>query len=125
VAIHNPQHTFSSSGPYADWDYIGQISASIPCQRKVKDHIENSINHFRRYKSHTSPEDEEDINCLQASYRASQIHVKKPGRKLESEDIIPDTVRRGSDTERLAKLLENWAGNRVSERSTSEDWTDY
>jgi hypothetical protein len=43
---HNSQHTFSVVGPYADWDYIGQTSASIPCQRKVKDHVEDSINHF-------------------------------------------------------------------------------
>ena len=80
-----------------DWDYIGQVSASIPCQRKVKDHVEDSINHFRRYKAHTSPKKEEDIARLQASYQASQIHVYKAGRTLDAKDKMPDALKIGSD----------------------------
>jgi hypothetical protein len=49
------QHTFAAKGPYVDWDYIGETSASIPCQRKVKDHVESDLNHFLRGKLHSSP----------------------------------------------------------------------
>ncbi|EMD36367.1 hypothetical protein CERSUDRAFT_95685 [Gelatoporia subvermispora B] len=68
------KHTFATSGPYMSWDYIGKTSASIPTQRKVIDHVEADINHFRRGKSHTSPSKEADINKLQQSYQASKLH---------------------------------------------------
>jgi hypothetical protein len=119
------QHTFAVVGPYADWEYIGQMSASIPCQRKVKDHVEDSINHFRRYKAHTSPKKEEDIACLQASYQASQIHVYKAGRTLDEKDKVPDALRIGSDLSKLPKTFEKWIAGRVSEWASTEDWTEY
>lgn len=122
---HEIQHTFSVVGPYADWDYIGQTSASIPCQRKVKDHVEDSINHFRRYKAHTSPEKEEDVARLQASYKASEIHVYKAGRRLEAKDKVLDAIRIGSDFNKLPRTFEKWVAGRISEWSSTEDWTDY
>ncbi|KAI9451131.1 hypothetical protein F5148DRAFT_986668 [Russula earlei] len=80
---HNVQdikHTFSEKGPYADWDYIGEMSALIPCQQKVKDHVESDLNHFLCGKSHSSPEKKEDITHLCMSYRASNIHSHQPGQ---------------------------------------------
>jgi hypothetical protein len=55
-------------GPNAQWEYIRQISALIPGQQRIKDHILHTINHFGCGKSHTSPEKEEDVQCLQMSY---------------------------------------------------------
>lgn len=101
------------------------MSASIPCQRKVKDHVEDSINHFWRYKAHTSPKKEEDIACLQASYQASQIHVYKAGRTLDEKDKVPDALRIGSDLSKLPKTFEKWIAGRVSEWASTEDWTEY
>ena len=68
------QHTFATSGSNVSWDYIGEILASIPCQRRVKDHVEQSLNHFCHGKSHTSSGKEEDVAQLQASYCNSRIH---------------------------------------------------
>jgi hypothetical protein len=119
------QHTFAAIGPFADWDYIGKTSASIPCQRRVKDHVEQDINHFCCYKTHTAPEKEEDVDRLQASYSASQIHIKKTGRKLNSKDQLPDIFHIGSEASKVAKTVGTWASNRISEWSTLEDWTDY
>jgi len=76
------KHTFASIGPYAAWENIGKISASIPCQRKVKDHIEDEINHFHRGKSHTSPDKEKDVQQLQAAYHNGNVHVLEKGRKV-------------------------------------------
>jgi len=111
-------------GQYAEWEYIGKTSASIPCQRKVKDQVESEINHFRRGKSHTSPGKEEDVARLQASYRNSGIHINRPGRRLDAKDKVPDFMAIGSETS-LLKTMEKWLANRVSEWSSEEDWTDY
>jgi hypothetical protein len=101
------------------------MSASIPCQRKVKDHVEAEINHYRRGKTHTSPEKENDIRVLQESYRQSKIHQLKLGRKLTSKDTAPDYFKVGSEGTRLEKTMEKWALNRVDKWPVEEDWTEH
>jgi hypothetical protein len=119
------QHTFAAKGPYADWSYIGETSASIPCQRKIKDHVESDLNHFLRGKSHSSPEKEEDINRLCMSYHASKIHSNHPRRRLDLKDRVGDTVSIGTESGKLLKTMSKWVANRVSEWSCEEDWKDY
>ena len=119
------QYTFAVTGPYAEWDYIGKISALIPCQRKVKDHVESDINHFERGKSHTAPDKEEDVARLQASYNLSQIHTKKVGRRLDKRDKAANFIALGSEGTRLKKTMERWLRNRISEWSSEEDWNEY
>ncbi|KAH9953949.1 hypothetical protein BC827DRAFT_1094186, partial [Russula dissimulans] len=51
----------------------------------VKDHVEREVNSFARGKTHTSPDAEEDIRNLQATYKKDEIHVFKPGRKLTNK----------------------------------------
>jgi len=119
------QYTFAAKGPYADWDYIGETSASIPCQQKVKDHVESDLNHFLHGKAHSSPENEEDIDHLRMSYRASKIHAHCPGRKLGSKDKISDTMFIGVEGSKLSKTMGKWVSNRVSEWSSEEDWIEY
>ncbi|KAI0670267.1 hypothetical protein C8Q78DRAFT_1154033 [Trametes maxima] len=52
-------------GPFATWEYFGKTSASVPAQRRVKDHVEREVNHSYKGKSHTSPNEEKDIMKLQ------------------------------------------------------------
>ena len=118
------QNTFAVLGPFATWDIIRKLSASIPCQRKVKDHVEAEINHFCRGKSHTSPDIEEDIRNLQAAYEKDQIHVLKPGRKLAAKDKVADYMALGADT-KLKGVIRRWAENRVDEVATTEDYALY
>jgi hypothetical protein len=73
----------------------------------------------------TSPKKEEDIACLQASYRALQIHIYKAGRTLDAKDKVLDTLQIGSDLRKLPKSFKKWIAGRVSEWSNNEDWTDY
>ncbi|KAI0087265.1 hypothetical protein BDY19DRAFT_893365 [Irpex rosettiformis] len=70
---------FAVHGPYASWDYIKRISASIPTQWKLKDHIEREFNHFRCGKSHTTPSHEADVNALHLIYAKEKTHIYKPG----------------------------------------------
>ncbi|KAI0693371.1 hypothetical protein BC835DRAFT_1415991 [Cytidiella melzeri] len=76
--IRDIKYTFMVLGPFATWEYIHKISGSIPTQRKVKDHVEANFNHFRRGKSHTTPEAEKDIKNLQAAYKNAKVHVHYP-----------------------------------------------
>jgi hypothetical protein len=114
-----------SLGPFATWDLIRKISASIPCQRKIKDHVETEINHFFRGKSHTSPDAEEDIQNLQTAYHTNTIHTYTAGRKLNSKDKSKDYMMFGVEGTKLKKTIIRWAANRVSVRATGEDWECY
>jgi hypothetical protein len=116
------QYTFAASGPNVSWDYIGDTSASIPCQRKVKDHVEQSLNHFCRGKSHTSLSKEEDVTRLQASYRDSRIHQTIRGRKLDSKNKTKDYLARGTQEQVIVNVIGRWSENRVCERSSEEYW---
>lgn len=119
------QHTFVAIGPNATWDYIKKISAAIPTLRKIKDHVEADINHYRRGKRHTNPASEEDIAKLQAMYANSKLHVNDPRaqRRLPEKDRIEDFVMQGSDYSKLSTAIRNWAANRTIDRATTEDWT--
>src|SRR6266852_7863463 len=115
------QYTFAASGPNVNWDYIGEISASIPCQRKVKDHVERTLNHFCRGKSHTSPGKEEDVAQLQASYRDSKIHQKIQGRKLDPKNKFEDYLTHGTQ-QTIVNVIGRWSENRVREQSSEDYW---
>jgi hypothetical protein len=114
-----------SLGPFVTWDLIYKMSASIPCQRKVKDHVEVQINHFLRGKSHTSPDAEEDIRNLQAAYNKDAIHTYKSGRKLAAKDKVKDILRIGSEGTRLNKAIDRWVSGWNSKVTTTEDWASY
>jgi hypothetical protein len=116
------QYMFAASGPNISWDYIGETSASIPCQRRVKDHVERSVNHFCRGKSHTSPGKEEDVSRLQASYHESRIHQKIQGRKLDSKNKVKDYLARGTQEQVIVNVISRWSENRVRERSSEDNW---
>lgn len=108
-------------GPFATWEYISKISASIPVQRKIKDHVEAEFNHFRRGKSHTDPAKEADIRRLEQAYEAGKAHVYVQGRKLAQDHRAKDYIAAGSDPEKLQKTLTRWQSNRLSRRTTIED----
>ncbi|PSR70940.1 hypothetical protein PHLCEN_2v13189, partial [Hermanssonia centrifuga] len=116
-------YIFASTGPYATWEYIHKISGSIPTQRKLKDHVEAEINHFFRGKAHTSPDDEEDIALLQASYSLSKIHIYDAKRQIDAADKVDDYIAKGSDYQALQRAINNWSAKRTTTRAKTEDWT--
>ncbi|KAI0692050.1 hypothetical protein BC835DRAFT_1416805 [Cytidiella melzeri] len=120
--IRDIKYTFMVLGPFATWDYIHKISASIPTQRKVKDHVEANFNHFRRGKSHTTPEAEKDIKNLQDAYQTTRVHVRVPGQHLLAVDRAKDFVALGSDQLKLNATIKRWSERHTSSRATTEDW---
>ncbi|KAI0692054.1 hypothetical protein BC835DRAFT_1416809 [Cytidiella melzeri] len=124
-SIRNIKYTFMVTGPYTTWEYIRKISASIPAQRKVKDHVEAEFNHFRRGKSHTSPEKEKDVARLQEAYKDSNIHRYVPKRLLKSSQRAKDFLALGSNPITLQATIDRWAEKRLTVRSTCEMWEDF
>ncbi|EKM48930.1 uncharacterized protein PHACADRAFT_214588 [Phanerochaete carnosa HHB-10118-sp] len=123
--IRDIKHIFAVFGPYATWEYIKKISAAIPTMRKVKDHVEADINHFRRGKTHTKPAKEIDVAKLQQAYAASKIHVFDPTRPRLDIECLTDYLQQGSNPTLLRKTINRWTARRVTARSTEQDWTDY
>ncbi len=122
--IRDIKVSFAAIGPFATWRYIGKISPAIPTQRKVKDHVEAEINHFRRGKAHSSPDIEEDLHRLQTSYSISKIHTNTPGRRLNEKAQAVDIIANGLEGQKLQKAIENWKNGRISERGNREVWPD-
>lgn len=116
------QVIFAIHGPYATWEYIKKITASIPTQRKLKDHIEREFNHFRRYKGHTTPDFEKDVRNLQGKYAEAKVHVHVAGREVE--DKTKDFIAQGLNHESLYGLVSRWATSRMTEKSTMADFDD-
>ena len=81
------QQLFAAHGPYSWWDYIKRISASIPTQRKVKEHVEAHFNHFRRGRSHTTPKWEDDVVDLYKAYHNGIFSVVNDSMSVR-ESII-------------------------------------
>ena len=101
------------------------MSASIPCQRRVKDHVEREINHFAHGKSHTSPDTETDIKNLQDAYKAEEIHAFIPGRTLTDKDKEKDYIALEAESTRLQGMITRWRNNRLSKVDTTEDFDPY
>ena len=108
-------------GPFATWEYLKKISPAIPTLRKIKDHFEESFNHFRRGKSHTDPGKDADVAKLREYYCKSKAHVYVPGRKLANTDQADDYIALGSDPTKLKATITRWNKNRLKRRSTLED----
>ncbi|KAI0088970.1 hypothetical protein BDY19DRAFT_993786 [Irpex rosettiformis] len=124
--IRDVKHTFAAHGPNATWAYIKKISASIPTQRKIKDHIEAEFNHFRRGKSHTTPDWEADVANLQDAYRVGKVHVYQRVRRGIGKIVTspPDFISIGSSPQKLQSLISQWTAKRVASKSTEEDYAE-
>ncbi|KAI0685910.1 hypothetical protein BC835DRAFT_1420806 [Cytidiella melzeri] len=122
--IRDIKVTFATLGPYATWDYIKRMSASIPTQRKIKHHVEREFNHFCRGLSHTSPSHHEDVVKLQGKYHEAKAHVFKPGRHLTSNNKVKDVMALGSNPKTLQAMIDRWTERRLTEKSDKEIFDD-
>jgi hypothetical protein len=81
----------------------------------VKDHVDHEFNAFNRYKSHTSPEAEDDIANLTKVYQRESLHNHLPGRKIRGNaDRAPDFIAKG--VKNLTKSVFKWSDGRGKER---------
>lgn len=119
------QHVFKIIGPFRSWELIGCMSPAIPAMRAIKDHVEETINKFRRGKSHTAPSAEKDIDMYAAALGRNSAHVLPVDgpRTLPAAAKSADHLAKGLDTLLKQKALKRWAESRVYQRSHEQDWT--
>jgi hypothetical protein len=120
---------FDAMGPTATWEYVGKISPAIPTLRKLVDHMENTINHYRRYKKHTVRGTEDDVAKLMALFQGSTIYTRTGGRKVELKERFVDIWARGFGVVSKGESLTRWFKNRkelllVRENGVAEDYED-
>lgn len=107
-------------GPYASWETIGKTSAAIPTLRAIRTHVEHNINNYARYRSHSSPKAEEDIENYTKLLRTNAAHTYRPGRKVEEQGKTDDYVSNGSKT--ASSTIHKWDEVRRRDRYDIEEW---
>ncbi|KAJ7886060.1 hypothetical protein B0H13DRAFT_2235222 [Mycena leptocephala] len=106
--------TYRSEGPNIDCEYIKKLHPAIHVIRAVNAHMETEFKTRVRGSKHTIPKKELDVQELQKWYRASNVHVLKPGRA--------DVLGKGSAGLQTGTTLEHWVDTRTIDRSSRQDW---
>ncbi len=88
----------------------------------MKDHVEAEFNHFRRGKSHTTPDWEKDVANLQEAYRVGKAHVYQTVRVPKVDTSPPDFINIG--IQKLNALVNRWTAKRVTQKSTEENYEE-
>ena len=123
------QGIFDTMGPTATWEYVGKISLAIPTLRKLVDHMEDTVNSYRRYKKHTVTSTEDDIAKLMVLFQESALYHHVDGRKVEAKEKFVDIWAKGFNTVSKGESLARWFESRselrpVRENDGTEDYDD-
>jgi hypothetical protein len=66
------------------------------------------------------PQKELDIQTLQKSYHAAQVHRYKPGRKVKRKNMVKDVTTMGAVD--MSKTVNRWVEGRNFTRSMTQEW---
>ena len=108
-------------GPSATWEYVGKISPAIPTLRKLVDHMEGTVNSYRRYKKHTIPSTEADITKLMMTFQESTLYNHVNGRKIKEKEKFVDIWMRGFNIVSKGESLTRWFETRSTLRPARQD----
>jgi len=106
------QGVFDTMGPTTTWDYVGKISPAIPTLRKLVDHMEGTVNNYRRYKKHTVTNTEGDISKLMVMFQESALYCHVDGRKVGAKEKFVDVWTKGFNIVSKGESLTRWFENR-------------
>jgi hypothetical protein len=99
---------------------VHDISAAIPLQRKVKDHIDTETQSISRGKKHTTPNAELDLRNLASAYYVAKAHKYVPGREFKAnQNTVSDWSANG--VMGLASKIKTWSQERFTLKSVEED----
>jgi hypothetical protein len=115
------QGVFDTMGSSATWEYIGKISPAIPTLRKLVDHMEDTVNSYRRYKKHTVPSTETDVTRLMVTFRESALYEHINGRKVKDKEKFVDIWARGFNIVSKGESLARWFENRSELQPARQD----
>lgn len=108
-------------GPTATWEYVGKISPAIPTLRKLVDHMEGTLNNYRRYKKHTVRSTESDIATLMVVFQESALYRRDDGRVIEAGEKFTDVWAKGFDIVSKGDSLTRWFENRCEFQPARDD----
>ena len=113
-------------GPTATWEYVGKISPAIPTLRRLVDHMEGTVNSYRRYKKHTTASTKDDVAKLMEIFRESAVHCHVDGRKVEAKEKFTDVWTNGFNIVSKGESLTRWFENRsvLQPARATEDYYD-
>ena len=103
---------FDTLGPAATWEYVGKISPAIPTLRKLVDHMEGTVNSYRRYKKHTVTNTGDDITKLMVMFQESALHRHVDGRKIDVKEKFTDVWTKGFNIVSKGESLTRWSESR-------------
>ena len=95
-------------GPTATWEYVGKISPAIPTLRKLVDHMEGTVNSYRRYKKHAVTSTEDDIAKLMAMFQESDLHRHVNGREVDDREKFTDIWVKGFNIVSKGESFARW-----------------
>jgi hypothetical protein len=114
------------------WDMIKRLSPAIPTLLAVVDHFERTVNRYQRYRSHSSPEYEKDVQTLCAYYRCEGAYADRTParkgldraatRKMLDNKKTRDNAREGARLLQTGKTMPRWTENRKRPRSTEQNF---
>ena len=108
-------------GPTATWEYVGKISPAIPTLRKLVDHMEDTVNTYRRYKKHTTRSTEDDITRLMAMFQESKLYHRVNEREVGDREKFADIWGKGFDIVLKGESVKRWFENRSQSSSVAYD----
>lgn len=116
-------------GPTATWEYVGRISPAIPTLQNLVDHMEDTVNSYRRYKKHTVMSTEDDVAKLMVIFRESVLYRHIDGRKVGAREKFADVWANGFKTVSKGESLTRWFESRselqpMRDDSVAEDYDD-
>jgi len=87
--------------------------------------MEKEFNTLARGKSHGIPKKDADVKLLESTYRASNVHEYRPGRKLvgSKRDRVQDVLTKGVVKLHSGPTLKRWHFGRSFPRALDEVWT--
>jgi hypothetical protein len=111
---------------------LRRITPAIPTLLSLVTHFERSVNRYQRYRAHTSPESEQDIQSLADFYVRECIYgettplrnglTAKSTRELIEDLKLRDNAREGARLLLTGKTLASWTANRTFTRSTEDNY---
>jgi hypothetical protein len=123
------QGVFDTMGPTTTWEYVGKISPAIPTLQRLVDHMEGTVNNYRRYKKHTVKTTKDDVAKLMTLFQESMLHCHVDGREVEAKEKFTDVWAKGFNTVSKGETLTQWFESRselqpVRDNSVTEDYDD-
>jgi hypothetical protein len=110
-------------GPHVPWDTLAKLASAVPGLQAVRDHVEETVNPFQRYKRHTAPSAKKEISELSSWLTGQGVFEHKNGRHLSQGSQASDYVLAGNKKLANSEWLKDWGERRLRKSKSTNDWS--